>query len=84
MRFFRTLTGSNQTIRVIYVFNGVFLHAYRFKDGYLNPGDVAGLGVDIDKKKPKNIPVNRHGFRSIAKKTELCSIGEIFLLFLNT
>lgn len=28
--------------------NEVFPHAYEFADGYLNPGEAPGLGVDID------------------------------------
>ncbi|PWU50238.1 bifunctional D-altronate/D-mannonate dehydratase [Micromonospora globispora] len=44
----------------------VFPHEYRFADGYLHPGEVPGLGVDIDEEaaarfpySPAYLPVNR-------------------------
>lgn len=44
----------------------VFPHGYSFADGYLDPGDAPGLGVDIDEKlaerfpyEPAYLPVNR-------------------------
>jgi mannonate dehydratase len=44
----------------------VFPHAYRFKDGFMHPGDVPGHGVDIDEKlaarfpyEPASLPVAR-------------------------
>ncbi|GAB4523415.1 MAG: D-galactonate dehydratase family protein [Amphiplicatus sp.] len=46
--------------------DAVFPHAYRFKDGYLHPGDAPGHGVDIDETlaqkypyDPKQLPVAR-------------------------
>ncbi len=46
--------------------NEVFPHEYYFENGYLHPGEVPGLGVDIDEKlaakfpyKPAYLPVNR-------------------------
>jgi mannonate dehydratase len=46
--------------------DAVFPHAYTFSDGYLNPGDAPGHGVDIDEAlaarypyKPSSLPVNR-------------------------
>lgn len=44
----------------------VFPHGYAFQDGYMHPGDAAGLGVDIDETlaaqypyDPAYLPVNR-------------------------
>ncbi len=44
----------------------VFPHAYTFQDGYMYPGDVPGLGVDLDEAlaarypyEPAYLPVNR-------------------------
>lgn len=44
----------------------VFPHAYRFRDGYLHPGDEPGLGVSINEElaarypyEPAYLPVNR-------------------------
>lgn len=44
----------------------VFPHSYSFKDGYMHPGDVPGLGVDINLKLadkfpyiPAFLPINR-------------------------
>jgi mannonate dehydratase len=44
----------------------VFPHSYWFADGYLHPGETAGLGVDIDETlaarypyRPAPLPVNR-------------------------
>ena len=46
--------------------DAVFPHTYTFKDGYLNPGEGPGLGVDIDEKlaskyeyKRAYLPINR-------------------------
>jgi mannonate dehydratase len=38
--------------------DAVFPHAYYFADGYLHPGEVAGLGVDIDEALAKRYPYN--------------------------
>lgn len=37
----------------------VFPHGYTFKDGYLNPGEAPGLGVDIDEKLAEKFPYKR-------------------------
>jgi mannonate dehydratase len=37
----------------------VFPHAYQFKDGSLFPGDVPGLGVEIDEKLAAKYPYKR-------------------------
>ncbi len=37
----------------------VFPHAYRFQSGYMLPGDVPGLGVDIDEKLAAKFPYQR-------------------------
>ena len=39
--------------------DAVFPHAYRFEDGYLHPGDVPGLGVDIDETLAAKYPYRR-------------------------
>src|SRR5689334_505010 len=37
----------------------VFPHSYSFKNGYMHPGDVAGLGVDYDEKLGEKFPYER-------------------------
>jgi len=37
----------------------VFPHSYSFKNGYLHPGDAAGLGVDYDEKLGERFPYER-------------------------
>ena len=37
----------------------VFPHAYSFADGYLHPGEVTGLGVDIDEELAARYPYQR-------------------------
>jgi len=37
----------------------VFPHAYRFEDGFMHPGDAAGLGVDIDEDLAQRFPYER-------------------------
>ena len=37
----------------------VFPHAYYFKNGYLHPGETAGLGVDYNEKLAKSFPYER-------------------------
>jgi mannonate dehydratase len=37
----------------------VFPHAYRFKDGYMHPGDTPGLGVDINEEVAAKYPYER-------------------------
>jgi len=46
--------------------DAVFPHAYFFRDGYLNPGEAPGHGVDVDESlaakypyEPSALPVNR-------------------------
>jgi mannonate dehydratase len=39
--------------------DAVFPHAYSFRDGALHPGDVAGLGVDIDEELARKFPYRR-------------------------
>ena len=37
----------------------VFQRTYSFKDGLLNPGEVPGLGVEIDEKLAAKFPYKR-------------------------
>jgi len=37
----------------------VFPHAYYFKNGYLHPGETAGLGVDYNEKLAESFPYER-------------------------
>ena len=37
----------------------VFPHAYRFKDGYMHPGEASGLGVSIDEELAARYPYER-------------------------
>ena len=37
----------------------VFPHAYSCQDGYMHPGDAAGLGVDIDEVLAAKFPYER-------------------------
>jgi mannonate dehydratase len=37
----------------------VFPHGFYFKDGYLHPGDAAGLGVDYNEKLAESLPYER-------------------------
>jgi mannonate dehydratase len=37
----------------------VFPHSYGFKDGLMHPGEVAGLGVDIDEVEAAKYPYER-------------------------
>jgi mannonate dehydratase len=39
--------------------DAVFPHAYRFKDGFLHPGEQPGLGVDIDETLAAQYPYQR-------------------------
>ena len=39
--------------------DAVFPHSYTFKDGYMNPGEQPGLGVDIDEKLAAKYPYKR-------------------------
>jgi len=39
--------------------NAVFPHHYTFKDGFLFPGDMPGLGVDLDEKLAARYPYQR-------------------------
>jgi mannonate dehydratase len=39
--------------------DAVFPHEYRFADGYLHPGEAAGLGVDLDEKRAASYPYRR-------------------------
>jgi len=46
--------------------DAVFPHGYRYEDGYLQPSDEPGLGVDLDEEaaagypyRPAYLPVNR-------------------------
>jgi mannonate dehydratase len=58
--------GLQEYMRHTELTDEVFPHAYRFADGYLHPGEVPGLGVDIDESlaakypyTPAPLPVNR-------------------------
>jgi mannonate dehydratase len=37
----------------------VFPHAYKFADGYMHPGEAAGIGVDIDEELAAKYPYER-------------------------
>ncbi|HEX8667285.1 MAG TPA: D-mannonate dehydratase ManD [Allosphingosinicella sp.] len=39
--------------------DAVFPHAYRFEDGTMHPGDMPGLGVDIDEERAARHPYRR-------------------------
>jgi mannonate dehydratase len=39
--------------------DAVFPHAYQFSSGSLHPGDVPGLGVDIDEQLAARYPYQR-------------------------
>jgi mannonate dehydratase len=58
--------GLQEYMRHTAATDEVFPHEYRFADGYLHPGEVPGLGVDIDETlaakypyTPAPLPVNR-------------------------
>ena len=39
--------------------DAVFPHAYKFETGYMHPGEVPGLGVDIDEALAERYPYQR-------------------------
>ena len=47
----------------------VFPHRYRFTDGYMHPGDAAGLGVDIDETLAAKYPYQR-AYLPVARKLD--------------
>jgi mannonate dehydratase len=47
----------------------VFPHQYRFVDGYMHPGDAAGLGVDIDEALAAEYPYQR-AYLPVARKLD--------------
>jgi mannonate dehydratase len=58
--------GLQEYMRHTEATDEVFPHSYRYDQGYLNPGESPGLGVDIDEKlaerhpyQPAPLPVNR-------------------------
>jgi len=58
--------GLQEYMRHTETTDAVFPHEYRFESGYLHPGEVPGLGVEIDEKlaaqypyQPAPLPVNR-------------------------
>jgi mannonate dehydratase len=58
--------GIQEHMRHEPIVDEVFPHAYRFRDGYLHPGEEPGLGVSIDEQlaakypyEPAYLPVNR-------------------------
>jgi mannonate dehydratase len=48
--------GIQEYMRHSALTDEVFPHAYRFEDGYLHPGEVPGLGVDIDEQLAARFP----------------------------
>ncbi len=48
--------GIQEFMRHTEATNAVFPHAYRFEDGFVHPGDVAGLGVDYDEDLARQHP----------------------------
>jgi mannonate dehydratase len=51
--------GIQEYMRHTQETDAVFPHSYTFKDGYLNPGEEPGLGVDIDEKLAAKYPYQR-------------------------
>jgi mannonate dehydratase len=58
--------GLQEYMRHTEATDEVFPHSYRYDQGYLNPGESPGIGVDIDEKlaerhpyQPAPLPVNR-------------------------
>ena len=58
--------GIQEYMRHEPIADEVFPHAYRFRDGYLHPGEEPGLGVSLDEQlaarypyEPAYLPVNR-------------------------
>ncbi|MES2856041.1 MAG: D-mannonate dehydratase ManD [Bdellovibrionota bacterium] len=51
--------GIQEYMRHTDLTNQVFPHSYTFKDGYLNPGETPGIGVDIDEKLAAKYPYKR-------------------------
>lgn len=58
--------GIQEYMRHTEATDALFPHAYRFRDGYLHPGDAPGIGVDIDERlaakhpyQPKQLPIAR-------------------------
>ncbi len=51
--------GVQEYMRHTQETDAVFPHAYRFRDGYLHPGDTPGHGVDIDEKLAAKYPYQR-------------------------
>lgn len=49
--------------------DAVFPHAYTFKDGYLDPGEAPGHGVDIDEKVAARFPYCR-AYLPVARLTD--------------
>ena len=47
----------------------VFPHQYRFVDGYMHPGDAAGLGVEIDEVLAAKHPYQR-AYLPVARKLD--------------
>lgn len=47
----------------------VFPHAYTFADGFLHPGDVPGLGVDLDEELAATFPYQR-AYLPVARLTD--------------
>lgn len=47
----------------------VFPHHYRFKNGYMHPGDAPGLGVDIEEDLAENYPYQR-AYLPVARKLD--------------
>ena len=47
----------------------VFPHQYSFSEGYMVPGDAAGLGVDIDERLAAKYPYRR-AYLPVARKLD--------------
>jgi mannonate dehydratase len=51
--------GIQEYMRHTDLTDQVFPHSYTFKDGYLNPGETPGIGVDIDETLAAKYPYKR-------------------------
>ena len=55
----------------------VFRQSFTFEDGYLHPGEAAGLGVDLRRRRGRALPVrSRRTCRSTGSRTARCTTGD--------